>query len=257
MIVLVLSGHGSFVFLKFSKHLWICFAFSFNQWLIFLLSKYIGKYEDLSVTEISHKMDNGSVEDQQDLWKFIVACLLPNLKADSKIIEIFNLLCCKNKSVRSLCIHELTEMILEIDHKIFSKKELMKLYELGTIQLFTAITETKKTFTTFQPLIHLGIIFNCFIYLKAIEAMDDWVVCIQKVVSGIQSKTKRVMDRSDPDVQVFAETAKCIFELENVDLDDSLLLGEDERDFLPDFNKEDSHIYIEGLAALFHTGNLV
>ena len=72
-----------------------------------------------------------------------------------------------------------------------------------------------------RPLNNLGIIFNCFIYLKAIEAMDDWVVCIHNVVSRIQSKTKRVMDRSDPDVQVFAETAKCIFVLENVELDDS------------------------------------
>ena len=222
-----------------------------------IILKYTGEYENLSVTEISQKIDKVSVEDQQDLRKFIVACLLPNLKADNKIIEMFTLLSCKNITVRSLCIHEITDMILEIDHKRFSRDELMKLYKLGTVQLFTIITETKRTFSTFQPLIHLGIIFNCFIYLKAIEAVEDWAVCIQNVVSNIQSKAKQKMGRSKPDEQVFWETAKCIFELENVNLDDTLLLREDERDYLPDFNREDSHIYIEGLASLFHTGNLV
>lgn len=87
--------------------------------------------------------------------------------------------------------------------------------------------------------------------------MDDWIACIRRVMSTLQSKTKRVMERSDPDVRVFAKTAQCIFGLENVDLDDSLLLGEDVDDFLPEFSREDGDIYIEGMAALFHTGNLV
>lgn len=87
--------------------------------------------------------------------------------------------------------------------------------------------------------------------------MDDWIACIRRVMNTMQSKTKRVMERSDPDVRVFAKTAHCIFGLENVDLDDSLLLGEDVDDFLPEFSREDGDIYIEGLAALFHTGNLV
>jgi hypothetical protein len=50
--------------------------------------------------------------------------------------------------------------------------------------------------------------------------------------------------------------AKCIFDLENVDLDDSLLIGDDENDFYPPFKREDSDTCIEGLAALYHTGNL-
>lgn len=218
---------------------------------------FIGDYAHMSVAKVYQEIDNLQGDDQQDLKKFITVHLLPSLKLDNKIADVFVLLSCKNKYVRSICIQELTEMILEIDHRRFSREDLMNLYETGTVQLFTAITETKKTFSIFQPLIQLGIMFNCFIYLKAVEAMDDWIACIRRVMNTVQSKTKRVMERSDPDVRVFAKTAHCIFGLENVDLDDSLLLGEDVDDFLPEFSREDGDIYIEGLAALFHTGNLV
>ena len=75
-------------------------------------------------------MDNASVDDQQDRTKLIVAYLLPNLKAYNNIFQIFIFLSCKNNlRVRSLCIHELTEMILEIDQKRFSREELVKIYE--------------------------------------------------------------------------------------------------------------------------------
>jgi hypothetical protein len=138
----------------------------------------------------------------------------------------------------------------------FSEKEMMMMYETGTMQLFTVISETKKTFSIFQSLIQLGIMFSCFIYLRAIETIEDWIPCIQKVVSAIQSKKKHVMERHDPDVILFSKVAKCISDLKDVDLDESLLL-EGVNDFLPHFNREDSHIYIEGMAALYHTGNLV
>lgn len=65
------------------------------------------------------------------------------------------------------------------------------------------------------------------------------------------------MDKHDPDIKVFAKTANCIFELENMELDNSMILGDDIGDFLPEFKWEKKCIYIEGLAALFHTGNLV
>lgn len=65
------------------------------------------------------------------------------------------------------------------------------------------------------------------------------------------------MERKDPDIRVFVETAKCIFQVETMDLDSSFLFGEDEDDFFPTFNRKDSYIYIEGLASLFHTGNVV
>lgn len=217
---------------------------------------FAGNYE-IPVAKVCQEMDNLQGNDQQDLKKFITVHLLPSLKLDNKIADVFLLLSCKNKYVRSICIQELTEMILDIDHRRFSREDLMNLYEIGTVQLFTAITETKKTFSTFQPLIQLGIVFNCFIYLMAVEAMDDWIACVRRVISTLQSKTKRIMERSDPDVQVFSKTAKCIFDLENMDLDDSSFLGEDVDDFFPEFSREDGDVYIKGLAALFHTGNLV
>jgi hypothetical protein len=202
-------------------------------------------------------MDNASTDAQQDLLTHITSCLLPDLKRNNRIADIFNLLSCKNKSVRTLCINELTEIMMHVYQGKFSEKEMMMLYETGTMQLFTVISETKKTFSIFQSLIQLGIMFSCFIYLRAIEAIDDWIPCIQKVVSAIQSKRKRVMERNDPDVILFSKVAKCVFDLEEVDLDESLLLGEGVNDFLPHFNREDSNICIEGLAALYHTGNLV
>ncbi|XP_048759383.2 uncharacterized protein LOC125668981 [Ostrea edulis] len=214
-------------------------------------------YETLSIEKICLEMTNASTEVQQDLLKYITACLLPDLKQSNRIVEIFNLLSCKNKCVRNLCTNELIEIIMDADQGKFSKDEMMMLYETGTIKLFTVIAETKKTFSTFQPLIQLSIMFNCFIYLRAIEAVDDWIPCIQNVASAIQSKKKRVMERNDPDVIILAKMAKCIFDLEEVDLDESLLMGEDMNEFLPPFNKEDSDICIEGLAALYHTGNLV
>ncbi|XP_062579234.1 uncharacterized protein LOC134241172 [Saccostrea cucullata] len=171
--------------------------------------------------------------------------------------EVFNILSCKNKLVRHLCINELTNLIVGADQKNFSTNEMKIIYQSGTAQLFTVIAETKKTFSNFHSLIQLGIIFNCFIYLRAIEAVDQWIACIKNTITTIQSRSKRVFERSDPDVQVFAKTAKCIFDLEEVDLDESLLMGEDVNDLLPDFNREDSHICIEGLAVVFHTGNLV
>ncbi|XP_048764539.2 uncharacterized protein LOC125672347 isoform X2 [Ostrea edulis] len=214
-------------------------------------------YETLSIDKICLEMTSASTEVQQDLLKYIAACLLPDLKQNNKIVEIFNLLSCKNKSVRNLCVNEMTEIIMDADQGKFSRDEMMMLYETGTIQLFTVISETKKTFSIFHPLIQLGIMFNCFIYLRAIEAVEDWIPCIQNVASAIQSKKKRVMERNDPDVIIFAKMAKCIFDLEDVDLDESLLMEEDVNDFLPPFNREDSDICIEGFAALYHTGNLV
>ncbi|XP_056018425.1 uncharacterized protein LOC125672350 isoform X2 [Ostrea edulis] len=214
-------------------------------------------YETLSIDKICLEMTSASTEVQQDLLKYITACILPDLKQNIRIVDIFNLLSCKNKSVRNLCINELTEIIMDADQGKFSKDEMMMLYETGTIQLFTVISETKKTFSIFHPLIQLGIMFNCFIYLRAIEAVEDWIPRIQNVASAIQSKRKRVMERNDPDVILFAKMAKCIFDLEDVDLDESLLMGEDVNDFLPSFNREDSDICIEGFAALYHTGNLV
>lgn len=156
-----------------------------------------------------------------------------------------------------MCIYELKEFFEGVDHKIFSPEYLLQLYEVGTVQLFSVIVETKKTLPIFQPLIYLGIMFQCFIYLKAIGNKDSWITCIQRVVSNIQSKTKQVMERKDPDIRVFVETAKCIFQVETMDLDSSFLFGEDEDDFFPTFNRKDSYIYIEGLASLFHTGNVV
>ncbi|XP_056018429.1 uncharacterized protein LOC130054076 [Ostrea edulis] len=214
-------------------------------------------YETLSIDKICLQMTSPSTEVQQDLLKYITACLLPYLKQNNRIVEIFNLISCKNKSVRNLCINELTEIMMDADQGKFSENEMMMLYETGTIQLFTVVSETKNTLSIFQPLIQLGIMFNCFIYLRAIEAVDDWIPYIQNVLSAIQSKRKRVMERNDPDVIIFAKMAKCIFDLEDMDVDESLLMGEDVNDFLPPFNREDSGICIEGLAALYHTGNLV
>lgn len=65
------------------------------------------------------------------------------------------------------------------------------------------------------------------------------------------------MERSDLDVWVFVKIVYCIFGLENVDLDDSLLLGEDVDDFFLEFSREDGDIYIEGLVVFFYMGNLV
>ena len=216
-----------------------------------------GVFDEFSAVEISQKMDSASKTEQHELKKYIAAQLLPNLRANNKIFEIFTLLSCKNKQIRSLCIQELTEILLEIDHTKFSHAELIKLYKFGTVQLFSIIAETKKSFSIFQPLIELGISFNCFMYLKAIEATDDWIADIGNLVTSIQSKVKRVAERSDSDIQVFMDTARSIFELENVNLDDILFLGEDMDDFSSEFSREDTSTFIEGLASLFQTGNLV
>ncbi|XP_065921941.1 uncharacterized protein [Magallana gigas] len=216
-----------------------------------------GNYGGMSVAKISEEIDSFPMGDQLDLKKFITVQLLPSLKLDNKITEVLTLFSCKNRHVRNLCIQETTEMVLFIDHRRFSRKDLFNLYETGTVQLYTAIAETKKSLPVFQHLIQLGIMFNCFIYLNAIQALDVWIPRIRRVMDIIQSKSKRMLERNDPDVEVFVKTAQCIFGLENVDLDDSLLLGEDVDDFLPEFSREDGNIYIEGLAALFHTGNLI
>lgn len=117
----------------------------------------------MSVAKVCQEIDNTQGHEQQDLKKFIAVHLLPSLKLDNKIADVFMLLSCKNKYVKSICIQTMTEIILDIDHRRFSRKDLMNLYETGTVQLFTAITETKKKFSIFQPLIQLGIMFNCFI----------------------------------------------------------------------------------------------
>ncbi|XP_056017186.1 uncharacterized protein LOC125670011 isoform X3 [Ostrea edulis] len=227
----------------------------------FMISKFFffprENYEKLSIGEICRTMEEGSTEVQQDLSKYVTAFRLPNLKRNNRIAEIFNFLSCKEKSVKHLCINKLTEVIMDADQRKFTKEEMKNLYKTGTTELFTVISETKKTAPIFQSLIQLGIMFNCFIYLRAIEAVDDWIPCIQNVLSAIQSKKKRVMERNDLDVIIFAKMARCMFELEAVDFDESLLMGEDMDDFLPPFNREDNAICIEGLAALFHTGNLV
>lgn len=211
----------------------------------------------MSVAKISEEMRLPSTDYQGDLKKFITVQLFPSLKFDNRIAEVFTLLSCKNFHVRSLCTDETTEMILDINYRHFSRDHLMNLYESGTVHLFAAIAETKKSLLVFPSLIQLGIMFNCFIYLNAIQAIEDWIPRIQRVKSTVQSKSKRMFERNDPDVEVFAKTVKCIFDLENVNLDDSLILGEDLDDFLPEFSKGDGDIYIEGLAGLFHTGNLV
>lgn len=209
----------------------------------------------MTIADICQEID--TKEDQQDVWKFIVAHLIPDLKSDCNIYDTFSLLCCKNKNVKSLCIYELTEMILTIDPKARSCDDLKRIYELGTIQLMSVITDTKRTSPLFQPLISLGIVFKCFIYLKAIEAKGDWIEWIHDVESRIQSKMKRTMERKDPDVQIYVKTIKCIFELRDVNMDNSILFGEDLNEILPECSKEDSDIYIEGLAYLYHTGNMV
>ncbi|XP_078318841.1 uncharacterized protein LOC111119242 [Crassostrea virginica] len=214
-----------------------------------------GRYEGLTIAEICQEID--TKEAQQDVWKFIVAHLIPDLKSDCNIHDTFSLLCCKNRNVKSLCIYELTEMLLTIDPKARSCDDLKRIYDLGTIQLMSVITETKKTSPLFQPLISLGIVFNCFIYLKAIEAKGDWIEWIHDVESRIQSKMKQTMERKDPDVQIYVKTLKCIFDLRDVHMDNSILYGEDLNDILPECSREDTDIYIEGLAYLYHTGNLV
>lgn len=211
----------------------------------------------MSVAKMREEMGPFLADYQRDLKKFITVQLLPSLKIDNKITDVFTFLSCKNRRVRSLCIEETTEMILNIDYRHFSREDLMNLYESGTVHLFTAIAETKKSLPVFQPLIQLGIMFNCFIYLNAIQATEVWIPRIQRVMSTMQSKSKQMLERNDPDLKVFAKTVKCIFDLENVALDDSLILGEDLDDFLPEFSYKVGDIYIEGLAGLFHTGNLV
>ncbi|XP_061187066.1 uncharacterized protein LOC133195224 [Saccostrea echinata] len=215
------------------------------------------KYKVLSIEEVCREINNASDEIQQDMVKYITACLLPSLKQKYKMSEVFNLLSCKNKLVRNLCINELIKMIMVGDQRKYSQDCMLKLYEIGTVQLFTVIGETKKSFSIFQSLIQLGIIFNCFIYLRAIEAIDDWNPCIQHVKSKIQSKIKRVAQRTDQSVHVFAKTADCIFNLQEVDFDESFLIGEDMNTFLSVSKKKESKIYIDGMAALFHTGNLM
>lgn len=220
---------------------------------------FTGVFDEFSAIVISQKMDSASKTEQHEIKKFIAAQLLPNLRANNKIFEIFTLLSCKNKQIRSLCIciQELTEIILEIDHTKFSHDDLIKLYKFGTVQLFSIIAETKKSFSIFQPLVELGISFNCFMYLKAIEATGNWIANIGNLVTSIQSKVKRVAEQSDPDIEVFMDTARSIFKLENVNLDDILFLGEDMDDFSSEFSREDTSTFIEGLACLFQTGNLV
>lgn len=66
-----------------------------------------------------------------------------------------------------------------------------------------------------------------------------------------------MFERNDLDVEVFVKIVKCIFDLENVNLDDSLILGEDLDDFFLEFSKGDGDIYIEGLVGFFYIGNLV
>lgn len=211
----------------------------------------------MTIAEICQEIDNNTEEAQQDVWKFIVARLIPDLKTNCNIHDTFSLLRCKNRNVRSLCIYELTEMILAIDPKARSCDDLKEMYKLGTIQLMSVITDTKKTSPLFQPLLNLGIVFNCFIYLKAIEAKDDWILWIHDVECSIQSKMRQTMERKDPDVQIFVKTVKCIFDLRDVHMDNSILYGEDLNDILPECSREDTDIYIEGLAYLYHTGNLV
>lgn len=211
----------------------------------------------MSVATLCQDMDNLQGDDNRGLNNFRTVYLFKSLKLDNEIANIFALLSCKNKHVRSICIQKLTDIILDIDPGLFSKGELIKLYETGTIQLINAITKTKKNLSIFQPLIQLGIIFNCFIYLNAVDAKDDWIPRIRHVMSTMQSKTKGVLETNEQDIQVFARTVKCIFDLEKVDFDNSIILDEDMDDFLPDFSNEHLYIYNEGLAILFHTGNLV
>lgn len=211
----------------------------------------------MSVATLCQDMGNLQGDDNRGLNNFRTVYLFKTLKLDNKIADVFALLSCKNKHVRSICIQKLTEIILDIDPGLFSQDDLMNLYETGTIQLVTAMTKTKKNLPIFQPMIQLGIIFNCFIYLNAIEAKDDWIPRIRHVMRTMQSKTKKVLESNEPDVQVFAKTVKCILDLENVDLDNSVIFDEDMTDFLPDLSNEDLYIYNEGLAILFHTGNLV
>lgn len=216
---------------------------------------FAGRYKSLSVEEIRQDLNKASPKDTKYLKKFIH--LLQSLKTKNKITDIFNFLTCKSRHIKNLCIQEITEMILVIDHTQFSGDDLRNLYEIGTDNLFATITETHSTFSIFQPLIRLGIVFNCFIFLETIKAKNDWISCIRRVESTIQSKYKRVIENGDSDVRVFVKTAKCIFDLEKKNLDYSLLFPEDVDDFLPEMKKTDKGIYIEGLSVLFHTGNLV
>nr|XP_022314940.1 uncharacterized protein LOC111119241 isoform X2 [Crassostrea virginica] len=216
-----------------------------------------GNYEGLTIAEICQEIENNTEEVQQDVWKFIVAHLIPDLKTNCNIHDTFSLLCCKNKNVKSLCIYELTEMILNIDPRARSCDDLKEMYKLGTIQLLSVITDTKKTSSLFQPLMNLGIVFNCFIYLKVIEAKDDWIEWIHDVKCSLQSKMKQTMEKENPDVQIFVKTVKCIFDIKDVNMDNSILIGEDLDELLPECSRADTDIYIEGLAYLYHTGNLV
>lgn len=145
----------------------------------------------MSVATLCQDMDNLQGDDNRGLNNFRTVYLFKSLKLDNEIANIFALLSCKNKHVRSICIQKLTDIILDIDPGLFSKGELIKLYETGTIQLINAITKTKKNLSIFQPLIQLGIIFNCFIYLNAVDAKDDWIPRIRHVMSTMQSKTDR------------------------------------------------------------------
>lgn len=192
--------------------------------------------ERLSFEEIRQDLNKASPTDTQYLKKFIH--LLQSLKTKNKITDIFNFLTCKSRHIKNLCIQEITEMILVIDHTQFSGDDLRNLYEIGTDNLFATITETRSTFSIFQPLIRLGIVFNCFIFLEAIKAKNDWVSCIRRVESTIQSKYKRGLENGDSDVRVFVKTAKCIFDLDKKNLDYSLLFPEDVDDFLPELKKK-------------------
>lgn len=188
--------------------------------------------------------------------KYVNTQMLPHLKGSKKIDDIFTFLSCK--SLRKPCIRELTETLFDIDYGQFSRKELMDLYEKGTDQLLTVVSESRTSkSTSLFPLIELGIVFSCFIYLHAIESREEWIPCIQRVITSKKSIIKRVTDKHDPDIKVFAKTANCIFELEKMELDKSMILGDETEDFLTEFKWESKCIYVEGLAALYHTGNLV
>lgn len=56
---------------------------------------------------------------------------------------------------------------------------------------------------------------------------------------------------------MFVRIVKCIFDLEKVDFDNSMILDEDMDDFLLDFSNEYFYIYNEGLFIFFYIGNLV
>lgn len=65
------------------------------------------------------------------------------------------------------------------------------------------------------------------------------------------------MGRYDLDIKVFVKIVNCIIELEKMELDKSMILGDEMEDFFIEFKWESKCIYVEGLVVFYYIGNLV